>query len=102
MGFDGDNIPIICGSALCALEGKQPEIGRDAILKLLEAVDEHIPTPVRDLDKPFLLPVENTYSIPGEAFNMIINSFFCIIVIRTWNCGNWKTRTWNCKKRSRV
>lgn len=67
MGFDGDNIPIICGSALCALEGKQPEIGRDAILKLLEAVDEHIPTPVRDLDKPFLLPVENTYSIPGRG-----------------------------------
>lgn len=76
MGFDGDNIPIICGSALCALEGKQPEIGRDAILKLLAAVDEHIPTPVRDLDKPFLLPVENTYSIPGEEFDMIINSFF--------------------------
>lgn len=66
MGFDGDNVPIVTGSALCALEGKQPEIGKDAILKLLEAVDAHIPTPVRDLDKPFLLPVENTYSIPGK------------------------------------
>ncbi|KAL1498096.1 hypothetical protein ABEB36_008950 [Hypothenemus hampei] len=67
MGFDGDNVPIITGSALCALEGKEPEIGRDAILKLLAAVDEHIPTPVRDLDKPFLLPVEHTYSIPGRG-----------------------------------
>nr|AEE61709.1 unknown [Dendroctonus ponderosae] len=67
MGFDGDNIPIITGSALCALEGKQPEIGKDAILKLLAAVDAHIPTPIRDLDKPFLLPVENTYSIPGRG-----------------------------------
>ncbi|XP_066153107.1 elongation factor Tu-like [Euwallacea fornicatus] len=67
MGLDGDNIPIIFGSALCALEGKQPEIGKDAILKLLAAIDEHIPTPVRELDKPFLLPIENTYSIPGRG-----------------------------------
>lgn len=75
MGFDGENIPIICGSALCALEGKQPEIGRDAILKLLAAVDDHIPTPVRDLDKPFLLPVENTYSIPGKVTFVIYFNF---------------------------
>ncbi|XP_018561916.1 uncharacterized protein LOC108904031 [Anoplophora glabripennis] len=67
MGFDGDNIPIICGSALCALEGKNPEIGRDAILKLLQEVDNYIPTPVRELDKPFLLPVEHTYSIAGRG-----------------------------------
>ncbi|CAG9761095.1 unnamed protein product [Ceutorhynchus assimilis] len=67
MGFDGDSVPIICGSALCALEGKDPEIGKNAILKLLEAVDVHIPTPVRELDKPFLLPVEHTYSIPGRG-----------------------------------
>jgi len=67
MGFDGENIPIIAGSALCALEDKQPEIGKDAITKLLEAVDSHIPTPVRELEKPFLLPVEHTYSIPGRG-----------------------------------
>lgn len=67
MGYDGDNIPIVKGSALCALEGKRPEIGSDAILKLLEEVDKHVPTPVRDLDKPFLLPVENVYSIPGRG-----------------------------------
>ncbi|XP_054289549.1 elongation factor Tu, mitochondrial-like [Macrosteles quadrilineatus] len=67
MGYDGDNVPIVKGSALCALEGKNPEIGRDAVAKLLEEVDKHIPTPVRDLDKSFLLPVENTYSIPGRG-----------------------------------
>lgn len=67
MGYDGDNIPVVKGSALCALEGKNPEIGAQAILKLLETVDQHIPTPVRELDKPFLLPVENVYSIPGRG-----------------------------------
>lgn len=67
MGFDGDNIPIVAGSALCALDGKNPEIGKDAILKLLQEVDNYIPTPVRDLDKPFLLPVEHTYSIAGRG-----------------------------------
>lgn len=67
MGYDGDNIPVIKGSALCALEGKNPEIGAQTILQLLETVDQHIPTPVRDLDKPFLLPVENVYSIPGRG-----------------------------------
>ncbi|XP_044734572.1 elongation factor Tu, mitochondrial [Chrysoperla carnea] len=67
MGYDGENVPIIKGSALSALEGKNPEIGADAIMKLLAEVDKHIPTPVRDLDKPFLLPVENVYSIPGRG-----------------------------------
>lgn len=67
MGYDGDNIPVVKGSALCALEGKNPEIGAQAILQLLEVVDKHIPTPQRELDKPFLLPVENVYSIPGRG-----------------------------------
>uniref|UniRef100_A0A1L8ED39 Elongation factor Tu n=1 Tax=Haematobia irritans TaxID=7368 RepID=A0A1L8ED39_HAEIR len=67
MGYDGDNIPVIKGSALCALEGKSPEIGSEAILKLLHEVDNFIPTPARELDKPFLLPVENVYSIPGRG-----------------------------------
>ena len=52
--FDGDNIPIIAGSAVAALEGKTPEIGHDAILKLMQAVDDFIPQPERPLDKPFL------------------------------------------------
>ncbi|KYN31696.1 Elongation factor Tu, mitochondrial, partial [Trachymyrmex septentrionalis] len=67
MGYDGDNIPIIKGSALCALEGKSPEIGSQTVLQLLETVDKQIPTPIRELDKPFLLPVENVYSIPGRG-----------------------------------
>lgn len=67
MGYDGDNVPVVKGSALCAMDGKSPEIGESAILKLLEEVDKYIPTPVRDLDKPFLLPVENVYSIPGRG-----------------------------------
>lgn len=67
MGYDGDNVPVVKGSALCALEGKSPEIGADAVMQLLNEVDRHIPTPVRELDKPFLLPVENVYSIPGRG-----------------------------------
>lgn len=66
-GYDGDNTPIITGSALCALEDKNPEMGRDSIVKLLEAVDEYIPTPARDLDKPFLLPIEDVFSIAGRG-----------------------------------
>lgn len=66
-GYDGENTPIITGSALCALEDRNPELGRDSIIKLLEAVDEYIPTPARDLDKPFLLPIEDNFSIPGRG-----------------------------------
>jgi elongation factor Tu len=67
MGFDGDNVPIVSGSALCALEGKNPEMGSEAITQLLKEIDSYIPTPVRELDKPFLLPVEHVYSIPGRG-----------------------------------
>lgn len=67
MGYDGDNIPVVKGSALCALEGKNQEIGANAVLKLLEEVDKYIPNPVRELDKPFFLPVETVYSIPGRG-----------------------------------
>jgi len=65
--FPGDKIPIIRGSAVCALEGKQPELGHDAILKLMAAVDETIPTPSRPKDKPFLMPVEDVFSISGRG-----------------------------------
>lgn len=67
MGFDGENVPIVSGSALCALEGKNPEIGSEAVIKLLNEIDNYIPTPEREFDKPFLLPVEHTYSIPGRG-----------------------------------
>ncbi len=65
--FDGDNIPIIAGSAVAALEGKTPEIGHDAVLKLMAAVDSWIPQPERPLDKPFLMPIEDVFSISGRG-----------------------------------
>jgi elongation factor Tu len=67
LGFDGENTPIIHGSALCALEERDPTLGVESIDKLLEAVDNYIPTPQRALDKPFLLPIEHVHSIPGRG-----------------------------------
>ena len=65
--FPGDTIPIIKGSALAALEGKDDEIGKNSILELMKAVDEHIPQPIRITDKPFLMPVEDVFSISGRG-----------------------------------
>jgi elongation factor Tu len=65
--FDGDKIPIVRGSALCALEDKKPELGRNAILELMKAVDEAIPQPERPIDKPFLMPIEDVFSISGRG-----------------------------------
>jgi len=65
--FPGDDIPIIRGSALAALEGRDPEIGEQAIRKLIEAVDNFIPTPKRPVDRPFLLPIEDVFSISGRG-----------------------------------
>jgi elongation factor Tu len=65
--FPGDKTPIIRGSAVKALEGDQSEIGEPAILKLMAAVDEYIPTPVRAIDKPFLMSVEDVFTITGRG-----------------------------------
>lgn len=65
--FPGDDIPIIKGSALCALEGKDDKIGKEAILELMQAVDTFIPQPERDIDKPFLMPIEDVFSISGRG-----------------------------------
>jgi len=65
--FPGDDIPIIKGSALKALEGDKGELGEQAIIKLIEAVDSYIPEPVRAIDKPFLMPVEDVFSISGRG-----------------------------------
>src|SRR5689334_15135852 len=65
--FPGDEIPIVKGSALMALEGKNPELGHDAILKLMEAVDAYIPQPERPKDQPFLMPIEDVFSISGRG-----------------------------------
>jgi len=65
--FDGDNIPIIAGSALAAVEGRDDAIGKDKILELMAAVDEYIPTPDRPVDQPFLMPIEDVFSISGRG-----------------------------------
>src|SRR3954466_9213165 len=65
--FPGDAIPVIRGSALMALEDKSKELGHDAILKLMEAVDSYIPQPERPVDLPFLMPVEDVFSISGRG-----------------------------------
>ena len=65
--YPGDDIPIIKGSALAAVEQKTPELGEKAIVALMDAVDAYIPTPVREIDKPFLMPVEDVFSITGRG-----------------------------------
>ncbi len=65
--FPGDDIPIISGSALAALEGRDDEIGKDKVLELMEAVDNYIPEPERAIDRPFLMPVEDVFSISGRG-----------------------------------
>ena len=65
--FPGDDIPIIRGSALMALEDKNKEMGHDAILKLMDAVDSYIPQPTRPVDQPFLMPIEDVFSISGRG-----------------------------------
>jgi len=65
--FPGDDIPIVKGSALCALEDKNPEIGKNSILELMKAVDDYIPQPERPKDQPFLMPIEDVFSISGRG-----------------------------------
>ena len=65
--FDGDNIPIVKGSALAALEGRDDEIGKNSIIELMKAVDENIPQPDRPVDQDFLMPIEDVFSISGRG-----------------------------------
>ena len=67
MGFSGDDTPIIKGSALCALEGTKPEMGEKAIEELMATVDQVIPTPERDLEVPFLMPIDHVHNIQGRG-----------------------------------
>lgn len=66
-GFDGENSPMIWGSALLALKGDESEIGIPSIRKLLNALDTYIPTPTRDLKSPFLIPIDNFFTVPGRG-----------------------------------
>ncbi len=65
--FPGDDTPIVVGSALKALEGDKSEIGEQAIIKLVETMDTYIPDPKREIDKPFLMPIEDVFSISGRG-----------------------------------
>jgi elongation factor Tu len=65
--FPGDDIPIVKGSALCALEDREPSIGREAVLELMKNVDSYIPQPERPIDQPFLMPIEDVFSISGRG-----------------------------------
>jgi len=65
--FPGDDIPIVAGSALAAMEGNNPEIGENKVRELMAAVDEYIPTPERPIDQPFLMPIEDVFSISGRG-----------------------------------
>ena len=65
--YPGDKTPIVKGSALAAVEGRDEEIGKNSIIELMKAVDEFIPQPTRDIDKPFLMPVEDVFSISGRG-----------------------------------
>jgi len=65
--FPGDDIPVVLGSALCALDGREEAMGRASILKLMEAVDSYIPQPERAKDRPFLMPIEDVFTISGRG-----------------------------------
>jgi len=65
--FPGDDLPIIRGSALCALEGRDDEIGKASVVALMAAVDDYVPQPERPKDKPFLMPIEDVFSISGRG-----------------------------------
>jgi len=65
--FPGDEIPVVVGSALKALEGEKGDLGEKAIMKLMDAVDAYIPTPTREIDKPFIMPIEDVFSISGRG-----------------------------------
>lgn len=66
-GFPGDDVPVVIGSAIKAIEGDESEVGVPSILRLLEAVDSYIPTPQRAIDKPFLMPIEDVFTISGRG-----------------------------------
>ena len=67
LGFDGDNTPVICGSALCALEDTDPKLGSESIRKLVATIDDYVPAPKRETDGPALLPVETAFTVKGRG-----------------------------------
>lgn len=74
-GYQGSDAPVICGSALDALNGKQSELGEKSILKLLNTLDDFIPEPTRDLNSPFLMPIDNAFLLPGRGTVVVGKTF---------------------------
>ncbi|CAH1974881.1 unnamed protein product [Acanthoscelides obtectus] len=66
-GFDGSNSPVICGSAIKALKGESPDLGEKSVLQLLDTLDKYIPDPKRDLTSPFMVPIDNAFTVPGRG-----------------------------------
>ena len=75
--YNYNDVPVIKGSALAGVNDQNPELGRDAVLKLMEAVDTTVPEPERNLDVPFLLPIEQIHAIPGRYCSFFKENFFC-------------------------
>lgn len=67
IGFDGCATPVIRGSALLALNGEKSHYGVESIMRLMDSIDNHVPTPVRDYKSPFLLPIDNVFNVPGRG-----------------------------------
>ena len=86
--YPGDDIPIVRGSALHALNGTEPELGRDTIKALMKAVDDYMPDPVRILDKPFLMPVEDVFSIAGRG-TVVTGRWVGVHVRERMSAGLW-------------
>lgn len=66
-GFDGNHCPVICGSALLALQGDKSNYGESSIIQLISSVDDYIPTPIRDITSPVLMPIDNAFTVPGRG-----------------------------------
>lgn len=95
-GFDGENSPIVKGSALAALEGREEAgIGAASIKELMDAVDTWIDQPVRDMEKPFLMPVEDVFSIAGRygLFQILVFEYRPSVVTQWYRC-HWTSRAW--------
>ena len=98
-GFEGDETPIVLGSALCALDGKQPEIGVQKIDELLNAIDEWIPTPQRNTDQPFLMAVEDVFSIPGRGVSPNLYAMIRTLRLTELDCSERQGRAWPVEER---
>ena len=88
-GYDGDEIPVIAGSALCEIENTQPELGRERILELIEAVDTNVPEPERNPDEPLFMSIE---TVLNNCIKLYLTLRTGLPNCRTWHGGDWHGR----------